>query len=297
MNPRLASAICSNVDPFCVHAQGAKMFDRSSSRSVPISLTQTLSLTTNSDGNAALLVYPTLNNQVYEPTTIVSQNEITSWTSYANAPYYTELGDNFYNYRCVTGGVRMFTTANATTASGIAGMALLAQKGSNPPPVNLDGAGFLEYNRTAVPGMDMAAVMKPQDLYTDFNDIGTAEIASLTPILVWVRGGPASTTIAFIEITVNFELIPKPDTFANLMATPAYPHSPEVEAASSNILSDIAGVFTNGVKALTNEAGSMAKQHGAAIARGAAVGLITGGPAGAAAGGSTALMNEIITVN
>lgn len=238
-NRRLAEAVCSQSDPFCVAAKGAKMFDRSMTPSVTFQVVQTGVLpTVGVTGNALLQVTAADCYQGYRTAATFSGSAVASWNARVVPSGSAWLTANVNKFRVVSFGVRYYATVSPMSASGVITIGTAQETLSAPDP---DNADWTEVARTPVSAAEGAWVGKPRD--DDYSTYSVTSLASTTipqyytQLNLGVGGGPLGgpTTILGFEIIWNLECVLNTGNASMHLATPAAPHIPQIEAAASRV--------------------------------------------------------------
>lgn len=300
---RVVSAICSQLDPFCSAARGAKLWDGSSAPSLAISTRGYQTLTTNASGNGALFFVPdpfagigTATIETY--TGLIAAKSTNSWAAMDGIGFSstTEVA-----YRLVSGGIRLRSIMSAMDNSGELGIAQVAISSDYMEAYVDIGSVSAVYKNLRVSANDPAgliafvkndaivskefgsSVTPPTDMMDSF---GT------TPLVAYVIGGKASANVAVVEYVYNWEITFLQQNKLNSIATKANPSSGIISRVSADVRAGAEGVIRGGYEALKAYIHHKAKQAFIAAATGA--GGYYGGPAGAAiAGGGMQMIMDV----
>lgn len=254
------SKVCGLTDPFCPHARGARYYDANGTHSLAYPQRRMFPLATDSSGNLCFLLLPNYHNHFSHFGVVTAGNCVYSGTMTA-APVLGSVA----NYRIVTWG---FTIKHVTTPLSASGLISIRGFGasSGVSYEHIDGQTMNADVRTDVPLQDcknLAVIGKKANNTSSFyaNPNTTAVTGStianyVSPgwdgYQVYVTGAPASTTIAYVELFINFEIVLDDYTgMAQLMTPP--PHaSPILQAASSAVTSTAESVFVSGINAASS---------------------------------------------
>jgi len=277
----LVEAVCSQIDPFCGHAVGAKLFDRDGSRTIPNQVRYTLPITTDSSGRAAVQFKTQLTEFLRSAATFVgSTGEVATWGTPLDIPDYANYGSYFSSFRVVNAGVRVVCSASLTASQGI--VTLITTPGSIDDP-DYSLSNYAEVDRFALAELDAHWIAKPLSS-TQSSFISTAATYgdSHNVLTVMVQGAAATTSVLFIEVIMNIELTPAlGNSIMSRLATPAAPHNTWVEQAGANALrfmgstmegaahqvsNRVKQLATNALKNLGQYAGTRLLQYGARVA-------------------------------
>jgi len=227
------TAVCSNTDPFCVHSVGAKRFDADNARTVAWQARSYTTVTTNANGAACLEVNANIASTYRAAATRSgTPPQWNVWDAYASVDGYTDLDTNFAKYRVVSMGVRVFAITSPLASQGVV-MGIASDRVSN---IDAASSSYIEYVRIPLYGTDLHWVAKNQNENDNYKATDAALDNAHTHFFVCVDGGPASTAVLGVEITLNLELQAETlNAISNRLATAAYPHNTQIEMAVSNV--------------------------------------------------------------
>jgi hypothetical protein len=292
VHPHFVRAVRSQWDAFAPEANGAKQYDANSALTNTAQFRKVVTITTDSNGAAALQVTPLPARFTRAASAITSDVVSTdgSWGGITGSGYVTD----HEAYRVVSFGLKLRCIAAADTAAG-----LVRVNSINTPQ---DLAAFSDF----APDCDIHAIQsnlhlqwfaKPRGTHIhDFLD-GTATITGLTgaggvqglPTTscdIFVSGGPASTPVLAAEIVVNLELLPiESDTHDSVTASKSHPFIPAV-------IETVSKVARNHPHVVEGAAAAGAAYFGGSTvagAAGSAYGMIEGAAASVASGVTGAL--------
>lgn len=238
---QLAARLCGAVDPFCTMACGCKMMDKTSSRVFTYSSKFDAGLGTDANGNAARFFTPGINDVTAGYSSITAG--VVTWAAATNLPEATSLVATAAKYRIVSAGIRVYSTAAPTNASGTVKVCTIKSDTSVAAPTGFNVDSFL-YEE-----VDVGSLYQFDRSYV-FRDCGTEKAlfedtsstdghAGWNSFVVCVTGGAASTTVLKVEVTIHYELQPEPITIYSRLADPPAPHIPELESIVSNSVNDL----------------------------------------------------------
>lgn len=230
---KFVSAVCSQADPFCPHARAAKLYDRDSRRSVSFQLRETVNIGTDAAGQATLQIEPRLVSYRRYATAYAGAT-VTTWGAATDAPLYSTILSEYDKFRIVSFGVRCASIVAPLSAQGIV-VGQVAPDDSWFPILTSDTA--TEVRRMPVYGCQMVYAGKRNPTSDTYEAINSG--ATHGPVLnLSVYGGPASTQVLAVEITLNVEAIAENTSFGDYIATPAWPHAVAVEAAAAQVAAE-----------------------------------------------------------
>lgn len=120
--------VCSQLDPFCPHATGAKILDEDSTRSFTYRSVGAITPTADANGNWSATFSPDLATFM-TVNTVDANGKVTAVTPQAN-PDLTELMAVGSRYRVVSWGIRLTDISAAVVSAGT-----IQMRTSNSPPV------------------------------------------------------------------------------------------------------------------------------------------------------------------
>lgn len=233
----LTSMVCSNSNPFCPEANGAKLYDDNSSRSLTFQDRFIVSVSTDANGNAFIAVGTGARTGSNVAT--VTAGAVASWAGWSAGGFYGTLSTAAGTYRAVSSGFRWRTTQAWTDATGY----IILTEHVDDPTANT-GYGFnnARLGPTSelfpVRDADLYFVAKPQGMAaTSYTDIASTATLPFTIGTLAISGATASTTIGVIEVIVNYEWLPLIGTAYGTLSTPAAPSNPVVMQTRSLVLS------------------------------------------------------------
>ena len=245
----LLRQICGITDPFCSHALGAKLPDNSNIRTFAFPVHTNHYLTTDANGNGAMLVLPSINYEscLTAPFSIVG-TEVTFTNARPSPSQSPQTGTQYY--RMVSCGYKISSIVAPLVASGLVQVRNWPQDdGSFLIPY--DGSSYLASESRNIPlseTRDFCVIMprsaKPvATFYSTAEEVATGSLIGdwtsrgWTPSTVLVTGAPASTTVLHIEWFCNIEITMQDSSPLAIAATMPPPYNPTVTASAQYITS------------------------------------------------------------
>jgi len=224
-------------NPFSQHARGSKLPDTDSSKSVPVSLVNRYTRSSDANGNLAIRVKPDLANNIATATTITG-NVITTFGTPASTVDYTALAAQFEKYRIVSWGVKIYSTLAPTDQSGFFTVMTNPTFGDG-----MDAAScFYEETRTfPVTETSVQWISKPVgNSYLDYALISVYE--PWDECCIYASGLPASTSGCIqIEVYFNLECQVTLGAISSTIATPAADSKPHLLTAMGHVAKHLGG--------------------------------------------------------
>lgn len=242
----LVEKVCSNYDPFCQAARGAKLFDENTAPSLTYSSRDVFPLTTNANG-VALVWFNGSPSNTWATATVVA-GAVTAWTAAQSTFYNNVTLAGLARWRTVSGGIRYMTTQAWSTATGH----MIVTETTESLDVAVVGqvAGSLTLGPLAhtIPLRDaqFTCVQRQLGMNAKTYKEATSHNPYYTGFTVYANGTP-STTIGYIEVVVNYEWIPDASTVYQAFSTPAAPNIPLVTNAVATLATG-----TNNIQMLTD---------------------------------------------
>lgn len=249
--------VCSITDPFCSHANGAKLFSNSSARTIAHQLHGRGSLPTDANGNASMLVCP--GYSLFYCVGSVAGSTAT----------YTTLGGGtaFFNaatFRIVSWGVKLRKISAPLSTSGMLRVRTFGDKfGTNFANISTSSYNCDSFEDLPLSNANEVCVVgrRLDHTFSKFSSVGATNPTSnvsdwVSPgwgaVQISVDGGPPSTGVVDFEFYVNYEVtLADSDNLAQL-ATPPVPDHPLATAAANAVYTASSGIFTSGVKAFAS---------------------------------------------
>lgn len=251
----MLSRVCGLTDPFCAHAKGARYYDSNGTNSLAYPQRRMFPLATDANGALCLLILPNYTNEWQLFGVATSGN-----CAYAGTMTPGPVLDNVKNYRIVSWG---FTIKHVTTPLTASGLVSIRGFGSQSGASYSDVAGQT-LNADVISDIplqdckDVAVIGKRANTTSRFYTTPVSTAASGAYVStyngpgwdvyqVYVSGAPASTTIAYLELTMNFEVVLDDYTSMSQLMTPPPPANALYDAASAAVTSTASSVFTSGI--------------------------------------------------
>lgn len=249
---RHVHAVCSITDPFCQHANGAKYFVESSSRTLTFQNHFRHSIATDAAGYASVMITPGYNVFAALGTTVGTTAYFTTYLSLAGIA-------SPATYRIVSWGVKVRKISAPLYASGMVRVRGFAVKDGPslaaviPQTYNCDTSEDIPLQSCT----DMCIIGRRMDYtHTKFNSPYATNPGSTvtdwvnpgwTAYLISIDGGPPTTGVFDLEFYVNYELTFDDSNSNALLCTPPLPPNPAASAAASAVYTASKGIFTQGV--------------------------------------------------
>jgi hypothetical protein len=223
------SMVCSNTDPFCKHADGAKQFGKGSQNTIPMQCRTYAQMPTNASGLGAMQVSPRLIQQ-FRGVSTYSGTSTATWNAWADAPELASLTAYEGEYRIVSAGIHVFCIAAPTDSSGVV-IVNTTQEANTI--MQSTSSLYLDSHRTSLAGCDLYCIAKPQNESEKFHSLDAA-IQNFSTFTVMVYAGPVSKPAVGIDIFLNIEWYPILETVFARLATPNNVVSPQIDYAIIN---------------------------------------------------------------
>lgn len=203
----VCSKLCALSNPFDPQARGSRWPDGNAGQTLPTSLEGSFTITTDANGNYAMLFTPGLD--IYPCTVNNTTGQITLGTPVQPAGF-----NSWYQvaseYRIVTAGVEVVPTISQLSAQGLVRV-IQVPSAENVGTFPLNAYSFL-YPKVLEKPVRETGVVSSQFLpggpesrsFQEF--INSANTFDWSCILVCITGGPASTTIGRSRYLYNLEL-------------------------------------------------------------------------------------------
>lgn len=247
----LIHKVCGQTDPFCQHAVGAKMFDRSSAPSITIQCRAFATITSDASGYAAW----SFSGDPFQGYALagLTAGAVTSWFAASKPSEWTNfISPNMLQYRIVSSGFRLFCTAAPLSASGTLMVATLSDLPSATIGMTISSNLYTEVARYTIAGHESVWHSKPVSAgqYTEYVNVAAGNGSNgVTNALVYIAGAPASTSMLSVEMIWNVECTPDTNNGMARMATPAFRHVSQIEDAASNTTAKIPSSYKGGIEA------------------------------------------------
>jgi len=265
-------ASCSILDPFCIHAKGAKRPDGLGSQSIAYQIRETISIDTIlTTGRARVNFVPGNGVYGYGVSTYASPSFTTpaTWTAFASSAF---VSANAGEVRLVSFGVRLVSILSATAASGY----VIIGTTTNSVVGNVQSQGRTNYVENSIrpltSGFETAWISKPTgSTVHSFKPISLVvnNMADFdwTGLSVEIVGGPtASATPCLIaEVYMNVECVLNENPggtggYAQL-SPPAKPANPVATTVQAIVHSGMPSIFEGPIeragKAIEAKAGTI----------------------------------------
>jgi hypothetical protein len=264
---RFVEAVCSNIDPFCPAADGAKQFGGgASNKSVPVRCIGLGYVTTTGGGEAITRIQPNLVYTMQDASSITS-HAAAGWSTAVPMSAYSELSTYDGQYRIVSFGVHVFSTTAATASQGA--VSLVTTAGPDDT-LNVGNTMHLDTQRTSLAGLDAYWIAKPADLSQDFVDIASTVKTGWSNLYIVVSAAATSTVVIGYEVIMNIEWYPTLPGILSSVSTPMWSSKPRVESTVDKTRGMMGYVYDHlpnkdVVKTIMNVAGTAATFYNPAL--------------------------------
>jgi len=204
---RLCQLVCSQVDPFCAAACGAKRVDQSQTPSIALSFRANVSVqqaASTSTGTAATQFKACL-AELFRTTSTTAGNEITSFSAWQAVPGYNAT--TFSGYRITSWGVHMYTVSTPSTADGVT--VLLEHMGAPPGTPDMSSTLYTKAQRDTRYNSEFTWTAKAEGdevkIYKDISSTDPGGWPSVTCGGHWMTAVDGET-VACVEAVLNCEM-------------------------------------------------------------------------------------------
>jgi len=227
----------SITNPFSQEARGSKLPDSDSSKSVPISIVTRYTLGSNTAGQAAFTMRPSIASSFSTAQTI-SGTTVDTFNTFQSIADNAAMAAQFSTYRIVSWGFKVFTRLAPTAQSGAF---RIITDPSFVGGVNTASSFFEETLAFPTSETSVQWISKPVgNAYRDYIPIGNT--ASWDHVLFFAGGLPASVASVFeVEVYYNLECQVALGALSSAIATPAAEHKPHIMSAAGEVLKQLGG--------------------------------------------------------
>nr|WRQ65305.1 hypothetical protein [Tolivirales sp.] len=254
INPAIYHQLCSITDPFCAAAKGARWPDSNASPTIAVTLQGIVPLITDTNGNAAVSFGP---NPITGYQTFTVNNTSGNLTAADNGSYngYDQF-PGVSEYRLVSGGVQIFSTASLQTSSGM----LRAIEVPSVESQIFEDLNAYSYDYTRShdkPVREFGSLfqyLRPGSTESrNFEQfVPSTSTQDWTTALLTVTGGQPETTVALVYYVFHYEYkFGKASVFNKMAARP--PGENTVLTQLSNYVSKEAGGIIEGYQKQVEE--------------------------------------------
>lgn len=292
MSSNLSKVVCSISNPFCPEANGAKLPDPNTTRSLTYQNRQVIPIATEIDGEFGYFFNPNAFS-TYTPAVLAgSTGTISAWGSGSSSTFWSTIGTSIGSYRVVSWGLKYKTSQAWTSATG-----LMIVSEINGDPRLTTGQSI---NSLQLGTVGEYYPIRDADLYFIGRPTGMASqeyvAGSTSNVLPWtgcmITGtGTASTTVGYVELVINYEWLPINNT--------GYVTASTAAASNNSVAMDTRAKLFEGVSTIARYTPNHDKQWmmkaGSSLLKtlaGSAVGYLRGGAVGAIRGGSMAMLTN-----
>lgn len=233
---------------------GQKWPDDSSLPSATFQSKEVRAIATGAAGVGAFFVCPSLYSGILSSTSMTAIDAVINWNA-GNYTAYTQLSNIYTGVRCTGLQVSFYCTQNALEAAGEVYFAQVPQVvgGTTSAPTTITLALQTDLKHLRIPvtramNTTISGHAVPIDpTARDFRaPLATVTCEGWTGIMCAVGGAKVSSTIGYIEIVANWELLPGATGLA-IGVTPAAHSQPGMLAEALNMVSDYSFYTTGAV--------------------------------------------------
>lgn len=267
MDTSFYERVCSQINPFCAEALGAKIYDLSSAKTLTSCVRKIFDITTDTDGRAFYMFLGNLVITGTKGTIDPAGDTILSFTGLGAVPMYAEYLANAKRYRVVSFGCRFVPTIAALENSG----AVIATEvdfspatGTQYNSVNLSPVNIVR----SLPGDPLFWISRPTDMeYTAFETIDASVGNQRTALALAITGGQSNSTVGIVEYVMNIELVPTSNSIGGLFPTSASPAVPAIMNTASNVMRDMKPLHSGTQESLTQSIMEEVKTVGSTLVK------------------------------
>lgn len=243
----LVHQACSNFDPFCQAAMGAKQYDNNTMPSLTYQNRQVLAVVTDASGQS-IVWFNNTPTSYYAVGTITAGN-VTAWTPTDSQFLTTVTSTNLAQWRVVSTGLRYYTTQAWTAASGYMVATEMSQTYAGFVGISASSLRLGPVARTlALRDAQVTVVGRSKGVKCrEYQEVAGLDSGYTGTVLYF--NGTASTTVGYIEFITNYEWTADPNSSFQFYASPAAEHKPAVLEAVTTMSSLNSNIktFTGGV--------------------------------------------------
>jgi hypothetical protein len=240
--------VCSLIDPFCIHAKGAKIPDSNAAESITMQSRVLLTSTNDASGQSCITFFPNPSKCSYYAATYTG-SLVATWSSGNSVNNYASMLSSCDYYRVVSWGVRAINIETGTAGAGVTIVTPIQGAGPLANNVFTTNSMYNTYKATyfSCRGFDVTFISKPNGggNYRDYKLIDSTADANYECVAFSNFGGTASATSTLYELVVNYELLPKTGQFVASVATPAAKNNDEVMSTASRAQTTVENIINN----------------------------------------------------
>lgn len=247
------SKVCSITDPFCAHANGAKLFSSSTGRTLPHQFHGRISLSTDSNGMSSMLVLPSY-NILYGLGTVTSPNAAYTTISGAGPTLAAT------SYRIVSWGLKLRKISAPLYAAGMVRIRTFGNKnGTDFASIPLSAYNCDTFEDVPLSTASEICVIGRRLDYTYSKFVTLAASNPTNNVTDWVApgwgavqivvdGGPVTTAVLDVELFFNYEITLADSDALMQLSTPPVADHPVATAAANAVYTSSKSIFINGVQ-------------------------------------------------
>jgi len=264
---------CSILDPFCVHAKGARRPDGMGSQSMPYQSRSVVSVTTNTFGAAKLVIAG--GNGIFGTAQATVNAGAWDWpTTYTALPGSAYISANAKEVRLVSMGVRVMSLTSANASQGFVILGTVNNPPIQTPAITAQPATIVTYAehslRPLTSGFETVWISKPTGVGAHDFRVLTSVVGGMTDfewssLIIEVGQSAVSTPVLMLEIICNVEFTISTDNTASYglaqLIPPSKPANPVALQAQAQVHSRVSSIMDTTVekagKFIESKAGSV----------------------------------------
>lgn len=220
MRNHYAHMVCSITNAFCPQAEGARIPDNDTQKTLTYCSKDMVPITTDANGSAAIWVTAAPSAAWTKATTIVA-NGVTVWGSSSVNMFSSTYSSSIDGFRVVTGGVRIISVAPFTSAQGVVVVTEVNNLTLSLLP-SLTSLGYgLRSECQRLVNIDDCYMLRSRGSFTQVYSTALTDANRTTNFLICFSGCAASTVVAEIEMITNYEWVPIATSGLGAFATPS----------------------------------------------------------------------------
>lgn len=207
-NTALAKAVCAISNPFCPEAEGRKIPDLDTTKSLTCCSKQVIPVTTDGTGKCAFVVTVNPIQGYTSAATYSAGNVVATWNAWNYTRFNTLYAGSIGRWRVVSAGSEWQTTQAWTSATGVITVnELVLFETTNTPDISTVDSGL---RGEAYPLRDakIKNIMRPQGTNPYDYQAYSSTSNPYSSMMYGITGATNSTNVGFIELTINYEWVP-----------------------------------------------------------------------------------------
>jgi hypothetical protein len=244
------SAVCSQVDPFCSSALGARIPDGNAGRSIAYQMRGSFTVGIGASGLGGALVIPYY-PYIYQTVAPATGTSLTWSSTYVAPAAATAFSSAVGMWRIVSWGVKVGSILNATNNNGFAVVASASSLNSTTgtvPDMEFDDARMFSLN-TFKGTTWLSKRLSNYGLYNALNNAtnGFPAVYDNYTAFVLQLQGTAATAAVLCEVVMNLEFTPLQDSASALLAAKGPVKNDAVLTGASHVQAKVPATFMKDV--------------------------------------------------